>query len=239
MEENKIDFSFDKDGATYQAAKFRENFTIREFAGLLGNCDETKSHLDINAFCLYHEKYVAPWIKVLLDCVEGKTVQDYDEFEEITKPCCQYTFAGFKSEQLSNGYLDDYGKENLKFPVEAFRVFCNRKGISYPFDTVSKPLTLPKADQDLEVVEGVTVTDIQKMCKRSAALHSVLKTVTTWQRIENPARMTEEALRANLRIAARKDKWGSSNGELAETTQENPIVNLILGNMRKGGRPKK
>lgn len=150
-----------------------------------------------------------------------------------------YDLAGINDGKMYPAQKIDNELETMRFPVEAFRRVCEQKGIPYPFDTVSKPLTFPKADQDLEVVEGVTVTDLQKMCERSAAFHSVLKTVSTWQHIENPERMTEEALRASLRIAARKDKWGSDSGELAKTTQENPIVNLILGNMRKGGRPKK
>lgn len=151
-----------------------------------------------------------------------------------------YELAGINDGKMYPAQKRDNELETMRFPVEAFRRVCEQKGIPYPFDTVSKPLTLPKADQDLEVVEGVTVTDLQKMCERSVAFHSVLKTVATWQHIENPERMTEEALRASLRIAARKDKWGSdSGGELAKNTQETPIVNLILGNMRKGGRPKK
>lgn len=151
-----------------------------------------------------------------------------------------YELAGINNGKMYPAHKIDNELETMRFPIEAFKRVCEQKGIPYPFDTVYKPLTLPKADQDLEVVEGVTVTDIQKMCRRSAALHSVLKTVATWQSIENPERMTEDALRANLRIAARKDKWGSSNGgELSPNTQEEPIVKLILGNMRAGGRPKK
>lgn len=151
----------------------------------------------------------------------------------------RYVLEGYTNGLMYSRPKDNVQLEGMAFPIEAFRKLCERKGIHYPFDTLSKPLTLPKADQDLEVAEGVTVMDLQKMCERSAALHSVLKTVATWQHIENPERMTEEALRAKLRIAARKDKWGSDNGELAKNTQETPIVNLILGNMRKGGRPKK
>lgn len=151
----------------------------------------------------------------------------------------RYMLEGCPSVKMYSRPMKEIELRDVSFPIEAFKKLCERKGIPYPFDTVSKPLTLPKADQDLEVVEGVTVTDLQKMCERSAAFHSVLKTVAAWQNFENPERMTEEALRAGLKLAARKDKWGSSNGELAETTQENPIVNLILGNMRKGGRPKK
>lgn len=155
------------------------------------------------------------------------------------------TYYRYVLEGYTNGFMysrpkNDIQIQDIPFPIEAFKRLCERKGIPYPFDTAPKPLTLPKADQDLEVVEGVTVTDLQKMCKRSAAFHSVLKTVATWQHIENTERKTEEALRANLRMAARKDKWGSSNGgELSPNTQEEPIVKLILGNMRAGGRPKK
>lgn len=154
----------------------------------------------------------------------------------------RYTLEGCSSNKMYSRPLKEIELRDVSFPIEAFKKLCERKGIIYPFDTISKPLTLPKADQDLEVVEGVTVTDLQKMCERSAAFHSVLKTVATWQHIEkeNSGRMTEKALRANLRMAARKDKWGSDNGgELAKNTQETPIVKLILGDMRAGGRPKK
>ena len=155
------------------------------------------------------------------------------------------TYYRYVLEGYTNGFMysrpkNDIQIQDIPFPIEAFKRLCERKGIPYPFDTAPKPLTLPKADQDLEVVEGVTVSDIREMCERSAAFRSVLKTVATWQRIENPGRMTEEALRASLRIAAKKDKWGSDNGgELAKNTQETPIVKLILGDMRAGGRPKK
>lgn len=150
-----------------------------------------------------------------------------------------YELAGINNGKMYPAHKIDNELETMRFPVEAFKRACEQKGIPYPFDTISKPLTLPKAEQDLEVVEGVAVSDIKKMCERSAAFHSVLKTVSAWQRIENPERMTEEALRASLKIAARKDKWGSDNGELAKTTQETPIVKLILGDIRAGGRPKK
>lgn len=151
----------------------------------------------------------------------------------------RYELAGFGDGKLYDQPKKNYELENMRFPVEAFKKVCEQKGIPYPFDTMSKPLTLPKAEQELGVVDGVTVSDIQKMCERSAAFHSVLKTVATWQNEENPERITEESLRASLRIAARKDKWGSDNGELAKTTQEPQIVKLILGDMRAGGRPKK
>lgn len=151
----------------------------------------------------------------------------------------RYVLEGYTNGLMYSRPKDNVQLEGMAFPIEAFKKLCERKGIPYPFSTVSKPMTQPKADQELEVMEGVTVSDIREMCERSAAFHSVLKTVATWQHIENPERMTEDALRASLRIAARKDKWGSDNGELAKNTQETPIVNLILGNMRKGGRPKK
>lgn len=155
------------------------------------------------------------------------------------------TYYRYVLEGYTNGFMysrpkNDIQIQDIPFPIEAFKRLCERKGIPYPFDTAPKPLTLPKAEQELGVVDGVTVSDIQKMCERSAAFHSVLKTVATWQNEENPERITEESLRASLRIAARKDKWGSSNGgELSPNTQEEPIVKLILGNMRAGGRPKK
>lgn len=151
-----------------------------------------------------------------------------------------YELAGVDNGKMYPVPKMDNDLEIMRFPVEAFKKVCEQKGIPFPFGTMSKPLTLPKAEQELGVVEGVTVSDIQKMCERSTAFHSVLKAVATWQHIENTERKTEEALRANLRMAARKDKWGSSNGgELSPNTQEEPIVKLILGNMRAGGRPKK
>lgn len=154
-------------------------------------------------------------------------------------------FSLFGYESVNFDEVNRYNNANindLKFPIEAYRAMCDSLDLPFPLMlTNPKSQALPKVDQELEVVEGVTVTDLQKMCKRSAAFHSVLKAVAMWQHIEkeNTERMTEEALRVSLRRAARKDKWGSDNGELAKNTQETPIVKLILGDMRAGGRPKK
>ena len=69
-------YPFDKNGDAYQAAKFRETMTIKEFAEFLANCDG--SHIetfDEEGWTFYHKK-VDPWIKVLLESVKTETIDD-------------------------------------------------------------------------------------------------------------------------------------------------------------------
>ena len=99
----------------------------------------------------------------------------------------------------------------------------------------------PEVTGTTEIIDGLTVADVRTMCERSKALASVLRTVAKWQAIkkENPDRMTEDALKACLTMAARKDGWGTDKGELAENSQYEPLKKLITGGWRPGGRPPK
>lgn len=98
-----------------------------------------------------------------------------------------------------------------------------------------------EAPDDQAIIEGLTVADVRRMCERSGAFASVLRAVAQWHAIgnENPERMTKESLEAGLKIAARKDGWGTDKGELAEKSQAEPLRKMILGEWRQGGRPRK
>lgn len=100
---------------------------------------------------------------------------------------------------------------------------------------------LGEAPDDQAIIEGLTVADVRRMCERSGAFASVLRAVAQWHAIgnENPERMTKESLEAGLKIAARKDGWGTDKGELAEKSQAEPLRKMILGEWRQGGRPRK
>lgn len=90
------------------------------------------------------------------------------------------------------------------------------------------------------IIEGLTVADVRRMCERSGALASVLRAVAQWQAIEkeNPERMTTDVLLSKLKIAARKDGWGTDKGELAKSQKEQ-LQKMILDKWRPGGRPRK
>ena len=102
------------------------------------------------------------------------------------------------------------------------------------------PQPIPEAPNDQVIIDGLTVADVRTMCERSAALASVLRAAAEWQAIEkeNPKRRTEEALKARLAVAARKDGWGTSRGEISPT-QSDLLDKLITDGFRSGGRPRK
>lgn len=87
MSDNENPFSFDKDGDAYKAAQFRDNFTIREFAEFLADCDPTKalntdSWGNVYDSSEYQEK-VEPWVRLLVDLVRERQIQVPDESDEI------------------------------------------------------------------------------------------------------------------------------------------------------------
>lgn len=141
--------------------------------------------------------------------------------------------------------IDLFGK--MEFPIEAYREICKRLKLRFPLDDVadSQTETCPQpkalAPDDQGIIEGLTVADVRRMCERSGALASVLRVVAQWQAIEkeNPERMTTDVLLSKLKIAARKDGWGTDKGELAEKSQAEPLKKMILDEWRPGGRPRK
>ena len=158
----------------------------------------------------------------------------------------------YELEGYGTGYKYKFPKrreelKDLRFPVEAFKAACVKKGIPYPLDerpdNKSNDSAMTFTDNpDQVVIDGVTVGDIRKMCADSKPLASVLRAVVTWQNIEkeNAHRKTPEALLSGLKIASRRDGWGTGkNNELAIKTQGEPLVNLITGNVRRKGRPAK
>lgn len=142
--------------------------------------------------------------------------------------------------------IDLFGK--MEFPIEAYREICKRLKLRFPLDDVadSQTETCPQpkalAPDDQGIIEGLTVADVRRMCERSGALASVLRVVAQWQAIEkeNPERMTTDVLLSKLKIAARKDGWGTDKkGELAVNSQAEPLKKMILDEWRPGGRPRK
>ena len=102
------------------------------------------------------------------------------------------------------------------------------------------PQQKSEAPSSQVIIDGLTVGDVRAMCERSAALASVLRAVAQWQAIEkeNPERMTTDVLLSKLKIAARKDGWGTDKGELAKSQKEQ-LQKMILDKWRPGGRPRK
>ena len=133
----------------------------------------------------------------------------------------RYTLEGYSSGVLRSELLDKTWNRNeyadMEFPIEAYRKLCKRLKLQFPFDdgedsqTETSPQPKAHAPDDQAIIEGLTVADVRRMCERSGALASVLLAVAKWQAIgnENPDRMTEDALRAGLKIAARDDCWGN------------------------------
>lgn len=69
-------YPFDKNGDAYQAAKFRETMTIKEFAEFLANCDSRQiGEYDAEGWAFYRTK-VDPWVKVLSEVVKTETIDD-------------------------------------------------------------------------------------------------------------------------------------------------------------------
>ncbi len=156
-----------------------------------------------------------------------------------------YSLYKFARQYRKSTDVDKFGE--LVFPIEAYREFCKQCKLKFPFDdgadTQADTRSLPgvEASDDREIIDGLTVADVRKMCERSNALASVLRATAGWLEIEkeNPGRRTEDALRARLKKAALSDGWGSDSGQLAKNQQEDPLVKLITDGWRSGGRPKK
>lgn len=140
--------------------------------------------------------------------------------------------------------------EWARFPKNAYLEWWNRKprGMPLPewFSDLAQetheamPQPKPEASGATEIIDGLTVADVRRMCERSGALASVLRAVAQWQAIEkeNPERMTTDVLLSKLKIAARKDGWGTDKGELAKSQKEQ-LQKMILDKWRPGGRPRK
>lgn len=72
-------YSFDKNGDAYQAAKFRETLTIKEFAEFLADCDSGQiEHFDNEGWAFYETK-VGPWLKLLIESIKLETIDDGEE----------------------------------------------------------------------------------------------------------------------------------------------------------------
>lgn len=163
----------------------------------------------------------------------------------------RYTLEGYSSGALRSKLLGRTWNRNeyadMEFPIEAYRKLCKRLKLQFPFDdgedsqTETSPQPKALAPDDQAIIEGLAVADVRRMCERSGALASVLRVVAQWQAIEkeNPERMTTDVLLSKLKIAARKDGWGTDKGELAEKSQAEPLRKMILGEWRPGGRPRK
>ena len=78
-------YSFDKNGDAYQAAKFRETLTIKEFAEFLADCDSRQiGEYDTEGWVFYRKK-VDPWVKVLSEAVKTETSDDgADDIPKVT-----------------------------------------------------------------------------------------------------------------------------------------------------------
>ena len=88
MSDNENPFSFDKDGDAYKAAQFRDNFTIREFAEFLADCDPAKVLNSDSWGNVYYDnseyqERVEPWVRLLIDLVREQQVQVRDESDDI------------------------------------------------------------------------------------------------------------------------------------------------------------
>ena len=162
----------------------------------------------------------------------------------------RYTLEGYSSGVLKSKLLDKTWDQNeyadMEFPIEAYRKLCKRLNLPFPLDDGAGtqaseiPQQKPEAPNDLMLIDGLTVADVRAMCERSGALASVLRAVAKWQAIkkENPERMTESALKAQLRAAARKDGWGTNRGEIS-SNQSELLTKLITDGFQSGGRPRK
>ena len=88
----------------------------------------------------------------------------------------RYTLEGKSNGFVYSNLLRKEKLEEFEFPVSAFRDFCNRKGIPFPFDyeeTVQAKEALTDeqeklADDDLEIIEGVTVGELRSYLKEDS-----------------------------------------------------------------------
>lgn len=88
----------------------------------------------------------------------------------------RYTLEGKSNGFVYSNLLRKEKLEEFEFPVSAFRDFCNRKGIPFPFDyeetvQVKEVVTDEQeklADDDLEIIEGVTVGELRSYLKEDS-----------------------------------------------------------------------
>lgn len=162
----------------------------------------------------------------------------------------RYTLEGYSSGILRSALLDKTVDRNqyanMEFPIEAYRKLCRRLNLPFPLDDQEETRAGESSQQKPEapscqvIIDGLTMADVRRMCERSGALASVLRAVAKWQTIEkeNPERMTVDALKANLRAAARQDGWGTDRGEIS-SNQSEMLSKLITDKFQSGGRPRK
>lgn len=82
MSDTNNPFSFDKNGQVYKAARYRDTFTIKEFAQFLADADASLMP-DNWAGSEIYDSVIGPWELVLFDAVEGMRETEEQRLQEL------------------------------------------------------------------------------------------------------------------------------------------------------------
>lgn len=131
------------------------------------------------------------------------------------------------------------------FNKKALERFCNNNNFKYPFGEENPPInastidlayTVPinhSANEDeIEVIEGVTVGDIRKMSEGNIALSDVLKVVKDWRNLPLD-RNKGMALVCSLNRKAKENSWGGDTDYRLSKNQYEIIGDIFIQSKRK------
>lgn len=152
--------------------------------------------------------------------------------------------SGFSYSLCGYARLEGYESGGvLRFPVEAYKEFCKRVGLAFPFDppqvkdyqeVTPKLIHEVANDEGTEVINSVTVKDIRKMCTNGSPLAHVLAAFAEFYK-EDEEKQTSKMLTAKLNISAKRNGWGNGNDNGMACTQAKAI-NAIFTEQGTGGR---
>lgn len=89
-----------------------------------------------------------------------------------------------------------------------------------------------------QIVDGLSVADVRKMCEHSAPLKSILVAAAKWHNIPNgnQQKRDEGALESRLNRQAKEDGWGTAlNGGVAKDDLR-VLVRYVTGNVKGRGQ---
>ena len=151
-----------------------------------------------------------------------------------------YSLCGYLQENYScNAY------QELKFPIEAYKKFCDLVDLPFPLEEIKpvcrepvktkvQPVISEKDDNEIEIIEGVTVGDMRKIFNRGAPLDEIVRVLVGHSKLPKEAQ-TKDQLEKALETSAKKNKWGTGTNNAIANTQKQG-VDLLFFPPTKGGR---
>lgn len=132
-------------------------------------------------------------------------------------------------------------ESEAQFTPKAYKNMCDLLGLDFPLEdfTIVNPKTVadrPKvmADDDLMIIDGVTVGDMRKIFGRGAPLDDIVRHLIKYSTFE-PHNKNGEMLFSGLNAVAKKGGWGMATDRGLSNPQKTGIDMLFFPNCA-GGR---